>query len=211
MIRYQLALLGHSQRYLPPTLAFLVLLAILYTDPDAPRMPELAVSAGGVAVVACWLTIALVDAEEPAQRLITLVHARRLSTVLSGVVLSVLGCCAGLTAVSLLWSSIRHHGDPVGLLGIGVFAHLACVFTGIAIGLPCSRLLVPRIGYTVLAALAVLIAVVLVRWIPLINPMLRAMSSDSSTTGPVLTGLLASAIVLALSAAGVGALFSRRS
>jgi hypothetical protein len=41
--------------------------------------------------------------------------------------------------------------------------------------------------------------------------MLRAMSSGNATTGPVLVGLLTSAIVLAISTTGVAALFSRRS
>ncbi|GAB2979761.1 hypothetical protein LWP59_00140 [Amycolatopsis acidiphila] len=211
MIRYQLALLGHSQRWLPPSFAFLVLLAILYTDPDAPILPELAVSTGAVTVAASWLTIALVDAEDPVQRLITRVHARRLSTVLGGVVVSVLICCAVLTAVSLVWSSIRHGGDPAGVLGIGVLAHLAGACTGVAIGLLCSRLLVTRIGYTVLAAPAALVVVLLLRWVPLLNPMLRAMSSGTPATGAVVVGVVTSAVLLSVSAVVVGLLFRRRS
>jgi hypothetical protein len=211
MIRYQLALLGHSQRWLPPTFAFLLVLAILYTDPDAPVVPELAISAGALTIVASWLTIALVDAEDPVQRLITRVHARRVSTVLGGVVGSVLICCAALTALSLLWSAIRHGGDPVGLLGIGVLAHLATAGVGIAIGLPCSRLLIPRIGYTVLAAPAALVVVLLVRWIPLVNPMLRAMSGGTPATGAVLLAVVTSAVLLAVSAVVVGVLVRRRS
>lgn len=210
MIRYQLALLAHSQRWLPPSFAFAVLLAILYTDPDAPIVPEFAVSAGALTVVACWLTIALVGAEDPVQRLVTRVHARRLSTLLGGVVASVLLCCAVLTVVSLGWSFARHGGYPIGLLGRGVLAHLATACTGLAIGLPCSRLLVPRIGYTLLAALVPLVVVLLVRWIPIVNPMLRAMSSGESSPGPVLAGAVTSAVVLALSALIVGVVFDRR-
>jgi hypothetical protein len=155
MIRYQLALLGHSQRWLPPSFGL-------------PRL-------------------------------------------IGGVVLSVLVCCVVLVGVSLVWSSIRHQGDSSGVLGAGVVAHLAGAFTGVAIGLPCSRLLVPRIGYTVLAALAALVAVLLVRWIPLINPMLRAMPSDAPVTRAVLIGVVTSAVVLTLSAAAVATLFRRRS
>ncbi|MTD56112.1 hypothetical protein [Amycolatopsis pithecellobii] len=210
MIRYQLAMLGHSQRWLPPSFAFAVLLSILYTDPDAPIVPELAVSAGGLTVAACWLTVALVDAEDPVQRLITRVHARRFSTLLGGVVASVLLCCAALTVISLVWSALRRDGDPAGLVGLGAVAHLAGACTGVAIGLPCSRLLIPRIGYTVLAAPAILVAVLLVRWIPLLNPMLRAMSSGAPSTGPVLLGAVTSVAVLAVSALAVAALFQHR-
>ncbi|WP_236790286.1 hypothetical protein [Amycolatopsis sp. GM8] len=210
MIRYQLALLAHSQRWLPPSFAFAVLLAILYTDPDAPVVPELAVSAGALTVVSCWLTIALVDAEDPVQRLITRVHARRLWKLVGGVVSSVLSCCAVLTVISLGWSLARHGGYAAGTLGLGVLAHLATVCVGIAIGLPCSRLLVPRIGYTVLTALAALVVVLLVRWIPLLNPMLRAMSSGHPATVPVLVGAVVSAVLLTLSAVAVAVVFDRR-
>lgn len=210
MTRYQLALLGHSQRWLPPALAFLLVLGILYSDAGGSPLPGYAVSAGVLTVVACWLTIALVDAEDPVQRLILLAHARRVSTLFSGVVSTVLLCSTGLIVLSLLWSSVIHRGNPLSVLATALAAHFACAFLGIAIGLPCSRLLVPRIGYTVLAALAVLVAVLLVRWIPLINPMLRAMSSGAPATGAVLAGLVTSAVVLALSAVAVGMLYHRR-
>ncbi|HVV09146.1 hypothetical protein [Amycolatopsis sp.] len=210
MTRYQLALLLHSQRYLPPLLAYLLVLGILYTDVGSLPMPELAVSAGGLTVVTCWLTIALVDAEDPVQRLITLVHARRMPKLLTGVVAAVLG--VGLVAAvgSLVWSSIEHRGLSAGVLGLGLLAHLACACTGIAIGLPSSRLVLPHIGYTVLAALAALIAVLLIRWLPLINPMLRAMTVHGSVRGSVLLCFVVSAVVLLLSATAVGLVYRRR-
>ncbi|KAA9166731.1 hypothetical protein FPZ12_000505 [Amycolatopsis acidicola] len=210
MIRYQLALLLHTQRYVPPLLAYLLLLGILYTDVGAVPVPELAVSAGALSVVACWLTIALVDAEDPVQRLITLVHARRVSQLLLGIASTALALSAVATVVSLAWSSLEHHGLSAGDLGLGLLAHLTCACTGIAIGLPCSRLLVPRIGYTVMAALAGLVAVLLIRWLPLINPMLRAMTSGSSVTGAILWCLVVSAAVLALSATVTGFVHQRR-
>lgn len=210
MTRYQLALFGHSQRWLPPALAYLLVLGILYSDAGGPPLPEYAVSAGVLTVVASWLTVALVDAEDPVQRLILLAHARRVSMLFRGVVSTVLLCSTGLTVLSLLWSSVIHRGNPLDVLAIGLAAHFACAFLGIAIGLPCSRLLVPRIGYTVLTAPVLLILVLLVRWIPLGNPMLRAMSSDSPATGAVPAGLVTSAVVLALSALAVGTLFHRR-
>lgn len=212
MIRYQLALLGHSQRWLPPSLAFGIVLGILYSDRGAPVIPEFAVSAGALTVVACWFTIALVDAEDPTQRLITLVHARRRTRVLTGIVLAVFTCCALLTVLSLVVGTIRHQGAPQpGPLGLGVLAHLAAACTGVAIGLPCSRLLLQRRGITVLVALALLVLVVLVRWIPLVNPMVRAMSAPGSPTPTVLADTLVSLAVLALSATGVGTVLRRRS
>ena len=211
MIRYQLALLGHSQRWLPPSLLFAVLMGVLYADPGTEVLPQFAVSAGALAVVACWLTVALVDAEDPVQRLITRVHARRLSTVLGGIVGAVFACCVLLTMLPLVWSSLSHQGNSVGALGIGALAHLAGAGTGTAIGLPCSRLLVPRVGYTVLIAPVALAVVLLIRQLPLLNPMLRALTADSASAGPLALALATSAALLLLSATAVGAVTRRRS
>lgn len=210
MIRYQLALLGHSQRWLPPGLAYVVLLGLLYSDAGGPPVPEFAISAGGLTVVACWLTIALAAAEDPVQRLITVVHASGVRRVLTGVVGAVLGCCLALTVLSLLLSFLRHN-DSAQVLLLGLAAHAACALTGVAIGLPCSRLLVPRIGYTLIAALLALLAVVRIPWLPLVHPMLRSLSDNALGLAPVLTGLATSAVAVALSTGVVAVLVNRRS
>jgi hypothetical protein len=195
----------------PPALAFLLVLGILYSDSGGAPLPEYAVSAGVLTVIASWLTVALVDAEDPVQRLVLLAHARRVSALLRGMVAAVLLCCVGLTLISLLWSSAIHRGNGFGVLAIGLAAHVACATLGVAIGLACSRLVLPRLGYTVLTTPVLLIVVLLVRGIPLINPMLRAMTAGTPATGAVLVGLVTSAVVLALSAVAVGTLFQRRS
>ncbi|NYI88413.1 tetrahydromethanopterin S-methyltransferase subunit F [Amycolatopsis endophytica] len=209
MIRYQLALLAHSQRYLPPLLAYVILLSVLYSDAGSEARPLFGVSAGALTVVACWLTIALVDAEDPVQRLITQVHAGRLSTVLSGIVAAVVVCCAALMVVPLVWAALVHSGFSTDVLVDGLIAHVACVAAGVAIGLPCSRLLLPRIGYTVLAALALLGVVLLAKWVPVVNPMLRALLNHGARSTVVL-GLAGGVVLLAVSAAGTGWAIRRR-
>jgi hypothetical protein len=97
--------------------------------------------------------------------------------MLTGVVLAVLSCAVALTAASEIWSVVEHRHAVGAQLGIGALAHLAGASLGIAIGLPCSRLLVNRVGWTVIAAVPALAAVLLVRWIPVVNPMLSAMTS----------------------------------
>lgn len=199
--RYQLALLLHSQRYLPPAIAFAALLAVLYGSRNAPVPPEFAVSAGGLTVVTCWLAVALADIEDPVQRLVTASHARlRAAVPLGGLVLAVLACAVVLTAGSLLWAVLVHGGVGAAVLGWGALAHLAGAATGLTVGLPCSRLLVPRIGYTVALALPVLAAVLLLRWVPLVNPMLRALTNGTAYATPVLVCAAVSVCALGLSA-----------
>lgn len=208
--RYNLALLGHSQRYLPPVLAFLAVLALQYTDHSVPLLPEFAVSAGALLVAACWLTVALLDIEDPTQRLITLSHTRRLGPVLAGAVLTVLGCAVVLAVVSEVWAVLEHHHGTARELGFGMVAHLACACTGIAIGLPCSRLLVNRIGWTVVAALAALVVVLLAPWIPLVHPLVSEMVLEQMDIEPLLLAAVSSSLVLVLSAVVVGTLVRRR-
>jgi hypothetical protein len=161
-------------------------------------------------VVSCWLTIALLDVEDPAQHLVTLSHARGWRPVLAGAVVAVLVCAVVMTAVSEIWSVIEHRHALASEIGVGALAHLAGALLGIAIGLPCSRLLVSRVGWTMIAAILALEAVLLVRWIPLVNPMLSAMTSGRPAAGAVLLGALSSVTALALNAVSVGTLVHRR-
>ncbi|RSN14982.1 hypothetical protein DMC63_25130 [Streptomyces sp. WAC 05977] len=209
MTRYYLALLGHSQRYLPAILAYLAVNTVLYTDPKSPLLPQYGISAGSLLVVSCWLTIAMLDVEDPVQRLVTFSHARRWRSVLGGATLAVFGCAAVLIIVTLAWSGLRSGGFPIGTLALGAAAHALCALFGIAIGLPCSRLLVPRIGWSVLAAIFALAAFLLVKWLPLANPLLRALTSQQPLAVPFTVAAVASVAVLLLSATAVGNLLRR--
>jgi hypothetical protein len=209
--RYNLAMLGHSQRYIPATVAFLFVLALQYGDRRSPLLPEFAVSGGALLVVSCWLTVALLDVEDPVQRLITLSHTRRLWPILAGAVLTVLVCAMVMTVGSIGWALYIQHSGSLREVSLGALAHLACACVGIAIGLPCSRLVIGRLGWSVLIALVALIAVVLAPWIPLVHPMLRAMAADKATAGPVLSGLVVSVAGLVVSTVAVGVVVRHRS
>jgi hypothetical protein len=211
ILRYQFAILGHSQRYLPPVLLYLVLLATQYTEPRSPLPPEYAVSAGAMTVLACWLTVTTVGVERPAQRLITLSHARRPGAVLAGLIGTVLLCCLALTAVSLAWSLAVHSGGRATDVAIGAVVHLAGALTGIAVGLPCSALLIDRIGWSTICAVAGLLVVLLVPWVPVINPALRARSGITAPAlGAVAPSAIAGVVLVGLSAVVVLAVERRR-
>lgn len=190
--RYQLAALMRSQRYLPPTLLFLALHSILYIPSDEPVLPGFAVTAGALFVVAGWLTIALVDVEDPVQRAITRNHAGSTHRLLIGIALAPLVPCAALTAISLAWGHFTHASGYTGTeLTTGIAAHFVCACAGIALGLPCSRLLISRAGYALLTALAIFGVVLLVRWVPLIHPLLSGMASGTASTAALLRSALA--------------------
>ena len=210
LTRYYVVLLGHSQRYLPALLAYLALCVVLYADPNSPPLPLFGVSAGGLLVVSCWLTIALLDIEDPVQRLVTLSHARRWRRMITGAIFTVLSCSVVLTVITEVWSAVKSFRFQPSALGIGLLAHLACALLGIAIALPCSRLLVQRVGWTVLAAVVTLIVVLLAK-IPLVHPLLHALTDGEPVGGPLALAVATSVVVLAASFLVVSRLVHRRS
>ena len=210
LTRYYVVLLGHSQRYLPALLAYLALCVILYADPNSPPLPLYGVSAGGLLVVSCWLTIALLDIEDPVQRLVTLSHARQWRRMITGAALTVLACSLVLTVITEAWSALKSFKLQPAALGIGLLAHLACVLLGIAIALPCSRLLVHRVGWTVLAAVLALFVVLLAK-IPLVHPLLHALTDEEPVGGPLVLAVVTSVVALGVSFFVVAKLVQRRS
>ncbi|MEW2506399.1 hypothetical protein AB0878_38705 [Amycolatopsis sp. NPDC047767] len=208
--RYYLALLGHSQRYLPAVLAYLALSVILYSDPHSPVLPLYGVSSGALVVLGCWLTIAVLDIEDPVQRLVTLSHARSRRRTIGGAVFAVFGCVVVLTVITIVWSGIRTWQLSWDAFGVGLVSLLASGLLGIAIGLPCSRLLVGRIGWTVLAAVLVLGLVLLGKWVPLVHPLITALTNSAPYGGALVLAVVTSVVALGVSAGVVGWLAGRR-
>jgi hypothetical protein len=200
LIRYQLAVLGHSQRYLPPALLYVGLLAWFYSDNSSDVvLPGFALTAGALLVIAGWLTIALVDVEDPVQRLITRSHTGSMLRLTVGTVATVLACSTALAGLSMAWAWVSHGGRYAGSeIGIGTVAHLVCASVGIAVALPCSRLVIRRIGYTMIAAVTAFGVVLLVKWVPLVFPLLLALTSNAA--GPAVLIQSAAAGALAVTA-----------
>lgn len=189
LIKYQLATFGHSQRFLPPVLLFLGLLSLLYSDNTGPVLPCFAVTAGAVMVFTGWITIALVEAEDPTQRMITACHSGTARRVIISIALSALMLGVGLSTVALLWGVLSNSattGFTVTDIMVGVHAHLMCAAAGVAFALPCSRLLTHGLGTTVISSALVFGVVLLMTGGPPgIHQLLAAMSSQNITTRAV--------------------------
>ncbi|KAA5836267.1 hypothetical protein ABT337_14590 [Saccharopolyspora hirsuta] len=211
LIRYRLAELGHSQRYLPPVLLYIGLLAVLHSDNAGPALPSYAVTAAALLVVAAWLTIALVDVEDVVQRTVTRAHVGSVHRMLVGTVLTVLCCAGGLAVLTTAWSQVSSgFAHPAADLAIGLLAHVVCAAFGIAVALPCSGLVVRRIGYTAIAAAALLAITLLAERLPLAHPLLLGLSSASAPPALLIQSTLTAAGLLAASTVLVAAWVVRR-
>lgn len=216
LARYTLAVMVHSQRYLPPVLLFVVCMGTFAQDAGVePVLPIFAPMTAVVFVCAAWLTIVLVAAEDPVQRAITTVNAGRSWPQLVALVLVVLATFAVLIVMLLALPLILGNRD-VGAadLFVGGVALLTGAAFGTAVGLPTSRLVIRRQGYALLATLVLLMAFLLVRGLPPVNTLVILLSQDGAEPAdmllPELAYLLLTAAVLAGSVAGTQAIASRR-
>ncbi|GAA3019165.1 hypothetical protein [Streptomyces fulvorobeus] len=206
LIRYSFATVLHTQRYLAPVLLFAGLLGVLTVNGSGPLPPAYASSGGALFICATWLTIALTSLDDPAQRSIVVVSAGRSLKVLIGSISTLLISCLVLMVVGLvfpLWVG-SYDVRAVDLL-LGVEAQLTCAFTGVAIGVLCSRLVFRRQGYALVAALGLVMVLLFVEGLPPVNRLftMMATSSDSAELLAPAGGMMALATALLVAAAAV--------
>lgn len=198
LIRYTSATMLHSQRYLAPVLLFMAAVGVSSSNDSGPLPPIYGLCAGALFVCATWFTIALLSIEDPAHRAITVVSARHSGRVLLASVSVAIVSCLILTLVGVILPLLvgTHTGDRTDLV-LGIEAQLTGASVGIAVGLLCSRLVIRRQGYALIAALALVMAALLVRGLP-VNVLLRLLANTTGSAdllGPA-GGLLAIAAVI---------------
>ncbi|WP_328520140.1 hypothetical protein [Kribbella sp. NBC_00359] len=204
LYRYLMASVLLSQRYLPPTLIFLAAMAVGTTSDNGPLQSSYAFCVLAMLVCTTWLTVSLVNHEDPTQHKITLVMIGSSLRVLAITVTVVLTWCVPLLVVGIVYPIVTgKHVFTAGDLVVGAAAQLAAAMIGIAIGLLCSRLVIPRIGIAMLTAAAAILAVLLLRWISPIRPLMTLLSDGRTPGGTavpltLLTALAAAILIAAL-------------
>ncbi|GAA1670321.1 hypothetical protein GCM10009745_11000 [Kribbella yunnanensis] len=203
LYRFLLTSVLLSQRYLPPTLIFLAALAVGTTSDNGPLQSAYAFCVLAMLVCTTWLTVSIVNHEDPTQRRITLVMIGSSAKVLAVTVAVILTWCVPLIVIGICYPLVTgKHVVTAGILAVGVVAHLTAALVGIAIGLLCSRLVIPRIGVAMLTAAAAILAVLLIRWISPIRALMSVLSdrerSPAESAVPLtLLAVLSAAILTA--------------
>ena len=88
LFRYTMAIMLHSQRYVPPALLFVVCTGIFANGAATqPVVPLFAAMTGVVFACSAWLTVSLVNVEDPVQRAITAVNVGILPVAVAVIVL----------------------------------------------------------------------------------------------------------------------------
>lgn len=204
LYRYLMASVLLSQRYLPPTLIFLAAMAVGTTSDNGPLQSSYAFCVLAMLVCTTWLTVSIVNHEDPTQHKITLVMIGSSLRVLAITVTVVLTWCVPLVVVGIVYPIVTgKHVVTAGDLVVGAAAQVGAAMIGIAIGLLCSRLVIPRIGIAMLTAAAAILAVLLLRWISPIRPLMTLLSDGRTPGGTAVPLTLLTAVAAAILIAAV--------
>ncbi|MFE2913657.1 ABC transporter [Kitasatospora indigofera] len=218
LVRYQAALLLRSYGWLPPVLAYTLLMVIAVSIGD-PLLGSQAVGAAVLLPVTAWLVRVVVTAEPAASRacLTAVATAPRvqvaalLTALAAGLLLAVGGTLA-LWAVSGPVSNHKVPPAPLGAaLAAGLLASVVCVLLGVAVGALCNRPVLLRGQYGIPLALAAATFALVAPLSPA-NAAVRELvdASRSGRVGQPWAALVAAVVLMAVVSAGACALAGRR-
>ncbi|MGW2327855.1 ABC transporter [Streptomyces sp. NPDC001700] len=217
LLRYQVALLARSHRWLPPLILYAAFMGI-GVQAGQPVLDSFGYAAAGVLPVAAWLVRVCVT-NEPAAARACAAAARgpgrvHLAGVLTGLGAAVVLGVAGTSYVALVGDPRSADGRvdvPLAAATVaGLLAALACALLGTAVGALCNRPLLRRPGWAILStALAALLVSVIGA-----SPANAAVSGlvNGSRSGTVSMPLLPLAVtaVLAAGATAIACVVSSR-
>jgi hypothetical protein len=214
LYRYTLTSFFLSQRYLAPVLLFFAAIAVGTSSDSGPLMNTYSLCATIMFLCATWLTITVVNNEDPVQRGVTTVSAGTSRRPLAAAIAVALTCCIFLTVIGLGYPIISgKHVVTGAAIAVGAGAQLTTAAVGVALGLVCSRLVIARQGYAIATAVAVALAALLLPWATPVRPTVQLLLSDR-TPGQVAVPLLglgaAAVLVMVLVAAVTNEIAARR-
>ncbi|MFD8701243.1 ABC transporter [Kitasatospora sp. NPDC059648] len=219
LIRYHLELLVRSHAWLPPFLAFALLLVVGVTAGD-PLLGGLGYGAVLLVPVSAWYVRGALTAEPPASRA-CLVAVAGPARVHLGALLAALtaGLLLAVGEVAVVWWTSGAVADPgaqrdpgVGpALLAGLATSVVCVLLGALAGALGNRPVPVRAPYGILAALGLAAAALVVPVSPA-NAAVRGMVTAARTgrTAVPWGELLLAVVLFAAAAAGLAALAGRR-
>jgi hypothetical protein len=206
LTRMRLSAFTRGGRALPPAIAVLVVLGVIYGGGASPAAVAYGYSAAALFPVLAWLTKVLLDAEPDVQRRLARISVgpprEAAAGILAATLVSLIVCALAMGAPWLF-----HGIDPTKSLGsgliLGVLAHLLAVPPAVALGALASRAVTRsvRTGVAVLVTAAVLVVVLGLKgsWAPwLVPPVMataRALNDPGTPPAGTLTVLVAWAVL----------------
>jgi hypothetical protein len=181
LVRYQLADLVSSQRWVAPALGYLAFLGFMYASDAGPAVPAFGVTALALLPVAAWLTRQTLGTEDDAARQVTSAAAGGTVRVQTALLVSSLLALVPFAVVAIAWAYVADHTyvrTAAQLVG-GLAVQLVFAVAGLGLGAVVARPLVRPPGAAALLIVAVFVLSLVVPW----SPVLRA--SHVLQTDPV--------------------------
>lgn len=179
LVRYLAADAMHGQRWLAPMLCCLAA-TIVFDAGGASAMSDYGATATVVLLpAALWLTIAVAGSEDRVQTAITVVTVGSATRVRLAKLIVTYVALVPLVVVAVLAPAVLGGQSLTGsVLGAGLAAHLMTALAGVALGAPLCRPVISRTAWTVLAAVAVCLAELLIPDCPPSRQLLSLLSTD---------------------------------
>ena len=204
LLRYFAADALRAQRWMAPVLLFGISAVVLGAGPG-PALPVYGATSAALLPAALWLTVAVINSEDPVQAAITTVTAGSLLRARLAQAAVAFGACLPLALLGTAWPLITGHPAGLAVAAAGLAAHLLASAAGLAFGSVLSRPVLDRRAWAVVIGAACCLAEVLVPGAPPVGQLVHAFTLSASGR-PGLGGPLAVATAgtLALTVAGVG-------
>jgi len=197
LVRYLLADLLRSQRYLPPLLVFGAVLAMFNAGDAGPPPSAYAGPGAFLYPTAVWLTVVVATVEDPVRRAVTVTTAGGWGRVQAAVALL---SCAAVAVVAVVATLVpvltQPRPYPPGVVALGLASLLVCGLTGVGVGVLCARPVITRPGWAVLAATALVVLAFLFGRTPPIGNVLGALGHGTGLGGDLLVSGACAAVLV---------------
>ena len=155
-----------SQRWVAPMLTFGAAVAIVSAQTGSV-LPTYAISAAVLLFIATWMSVVVVNNEDPIQQSITTVCAASPFRVRLSKLLVAFCIASVLGLIGMIGPPLASTSGVTGVeLLVGAAAQLLTALTGTALGALCSRPLISRRAWSVLIGAAVCLVTVIVPHCP---------------------------------------------
>jgi hypothetical protein len=200
LMRYLAVDALQAGRWVAPLAVFLVL-TVTGTAVGETTLGDYGFTVTALLPVSMWLTIAVLNSEDPVQTEITTVTVGNAFLVRLAKLLVAYAGGQVLTAIAVLWPLLTGQRASEADLLAGVLAHLLSCLAGVAFGSLAGRPLLRAPTWAVIIGITVFLMEILVPGVPPVRPIAVSFSSDPTT--PEVFDMLAGVAVRTMAGAAV--------
>lgn len=205
LVRYQLADLMRSQRWVAPLLVFAGFLGLVYASDAGPAVPAYGITAGCLLPVAAWLTRQQLSVEEDAARHVSAAAAGGLVRVQAALLVASLVAQLPLVLLAVGWSALANadHVHQLDVVAGGLAIHLVFALSGVGLGAIAARPLVQPAGAAALTIACVFVVSLIAHWSPVFQSVRALQHNDVQHFRAHLLPWMAALVLIAAGCAAV--------